>query len=87
MLCYSGCDWWFFFAPIFQLFHTLGLSSCHNTFLSSPHPDLIIGLFRDLFIPYTESLIGKKTGNLHADQMFWTTAEAKGEDLDPVKHV
>ena len=27
------------------------------------------------------------TGNLHADQMFLATAEAKGERLDPVKHV
>ena len=26
-------------------------------------------------------------GNLHADQMFRTTAEGKGEGLDPVKHV
>ena len=25
--------------------------------------------------------------NLYADQMFRTTAEAKGEDLDPVKHI
>ena len=26
-------------------------------------------------------------GNFHADQMFRTTAEAKSEGLDPVKHV
>ena len=26
-------------------------------------------------------------GNLHADQIFLTSAEAKGESLDPVKHV
>ena len=24
---------------------------------------------------------------LHADQMFWTIEEAKGEGLDPTKHV
>ena len=26
-------------------------------------------------------------GNFHVNQMFWTTAEAKDQGLDPVKHV
>ena len=40
------------------LFHTLGVSGCHNTmFLSSPHLWLIIGLIRDFFVPYVGSLV------------------------------
>ena len=31
------------------------------------------------------SLFPDGLGNLNANQMVWTTAEAKGEGLDPVK--
>ena len=43
------------------LFHNLGFSKCHDTFLSSPHLCLIIGLIHDLFVPYVDSLMGKET--------------------------
>ena len=39
------------------LFHTLGFSGCHNTFVSSPNLWLIIGHVRDLFIPSVDSLM------------------------------
>ena len=55
-------------------------SGCHNTlFLSCPYLRLIIGLIRDLFVFYVDPLVDLKT--------FQTTAEAKGEVLNPVKHV
>ena len=38
------------------LFH-FRFSRCHNTFLPSPHLSLIIGLIRDLFVPYVDSLM------------------------------
>ena len=34
-----------------------GFSRCHNMFLSSPHLWLIIGLIRDLYVPYVNSLM------------------------------
>ena len=40
------------------LFHTLGFSRYHNSFLSNPHLWLIIGLIRDLFVPYVDSVMG-----------------------------
>ena len=41
-----------------MLFYTLRFSRCHNTFQSSPHLRLIIGLIRDLFVPNVDSLMG-----------------------------
>ena len=41
------------------LFHTLGISRYQNMmFLSSSHLRLIIGLFRDLFVCFVNSLVG-----------------------------
>ena len=49
------------------LFHTPAFSRFHNTFPLSPHIRLIVGLIRDLFVPYVDSLMGRKR---HTDQMF-----------------
>ena len=51
-------------------------------FMLSPHLRLIKGLIRDLFVSYIGSLMDKNT--LCADQMFRTTAEAKGTGFDSV---
>ena len=49
----------FFYSGItVVLFHSLGFSECHKTFLSSPHLWLIIDHIRDSFVPYVDSLMG-----------------------------
>ena len=44
-----------------ELFHTLGFSRCHNTFLSSPCLFFLKGRTRDLFVPCVDSLMGSGT--------------------------
>ena len=51
----------FFSISSVVLFYTLGFFRCHNTFLSSLHPWLLIGIIHELFVPYVNSLMGKET--------------------------
>ena len=58
------------------LYHTLGISRCYNKLFIS-HLSFFIGLIRDRFVSYVNSLMGKKT-------FMRTTAAAEGQGLDPV---
>ena len=83
----SACAWSFEFWPVVfffsgmsvVLFDTHGNSRCHNRFFCR----FIIGLISELLV----FCVNAGFGNFHAEKMFRTTTEAKGECLEPVKHV
>ena len=65
------------------LLDTLGVCGSQNMlFLSCPHLRLIIRLIHNLLVSCVEILMEQGKESLYE-----TTAEANGEDLDPLKHV
>ena len=63
------------------LFHTVRFSRCHNTFLACPRLSLII-----VVVPYVDPLVCR-IPSCEPNVLNYCTAEAKGDNLDPVRLV